>query len=58
MIFPKNQGEEEGGVDTELRFAPTVHLFKCLDDPVVACRIFLNPVIEWSEHGAYKIGFL
>ena len=58
VIFPKDKGEEEGGVDAELRFAPTVHLFECLDDPVMASGIFLDPVVEGGEHGANEIGFL
>ena len=45
-------------MDAELRFAPTVHLFECLDDPVMACRIFLDPVVEGGEHRANEIGFL
>ena len=58
VIFPKDKGEEKGGVDTKLRFAPTVHLFECLDDPVVASGIFSNPVVECGEHGANQISFL
>ena len=58
VIFTKDEGKEEGGMDAELCFAPAVHLFEGLDDPVVTFGIFFDPVAEGGEHGTNQIGFL
>lgn len=57
MIFTKNKGKEEGGMDAELSFAPAVHLFEGLDNPVVTLGIFIHPVTEGGEHGTNEVGF-